>query len=76
MQAPEITDIRMKDITDDVISEFQLADKLIYHGRYRDDGFILFNGSADQIKECFDIGNSFHKYLRFTYKLSHTSVNF
>lgn len=74
--SPEITDIRMKDITDDVISKFQHADKLIYHGRYRDDGFILFNGSPDEIKEFFDIGNSCHKYLRFTYELSHTSVNF
>lgn len=45
-------------------------------GRYRDDGFILFNGSPDEIKEFFDIGNSCHKYLRFTYELSHTSVNF
>ena len=74
--SPEITDIRMKDITDNVISKFQHADKLVYHGRYRDDGFILFNGSLDEIKEFFDIGNSCHKYLRFTYETSHTSVNF
>ena len=66
----------MKYLTDDVISEFQHAEKLIYQGRYRDDGFILFNGSPDEIEEFFDIGNSCHKYLRFTYELSHTSVNF
>ena len=37
---------------------------------YRDDGFILFNGSPDEIKEFFDIGNSCHQYLRFTYETS------
>lgn len=72
----ETTDIRMEEITDDVISKFQHSDKLIYNGRYRDDGFIIFNGSPDEIKEFFDIGNSCHKYLRFTYELSHTSFNF
>ena len=38
---------------------------------YRDDGFILFNGSPDEIKEFFDIGNSCHQYLRFTYETLH-----
>ena len=74
--SPEITDIRMKDITDEAISKFKHADKIIYHGRFRDDGFILFNGSPEEIKDFFDIGNSCHKYLRFTYEISHTNVNF
>ena len=55
----------MKDITDEVISKFHNADKLIYHGRFRNNGFILFDGSQDEIKEFFDIGNSSYKYMRF-----------
>lgn len=54
--SPEITDIRMKDIADDVISTFQHADKLFYHGRYRNDGFIVLNGSPDEIKEFLTYG--------------------
>jgi hypothetical protein len=64
----EISDICMKDITDEKTSKFQHADKIIYHGRFRDDGFILCSGSPDEIKDFFDIGNSCHIYLRFTYE--------
>jgi hypothetical protein len=74
--SPEITDICMKDITDEATLKFEHADKIIYHGRFRDDGFISFSGSPDEIKDFFDIGNSCHKYLRFTYEISHTNVNF
>lgn len=74
--SPEITDILMKDITDDVISKFQYADKLINHGRFKDDCCILLNGNPGENKKFFNIGNSCHKYLRFNYDISHTSVNF
>lgn len=43
--SPQITDIRIKDIIDDVISKFQHADKLNYYGRYREDGFIRFSSN-------------------------------
>lgn len=59
---PEITDICIKDISGEIISKFYHADKLIYHCTFRDDGFILFDGSQDEIKEFFDIRNSCHKY--------------
>ena len=35
-----------------------------------------FDGSQDENKEFFDIGNSCHKYMRFTFITSHTSANF
>ena len=74
--SPELSDIRMYQITNYIMSQFRNADKVLFHGRYRDDGFIIFDGTNDQIIEFFNIGNSCHKHLKFTFEISDTSIDF
>ena len=74
--SPEVSDIRMYQITQHIMHNFQHVDKVIFHGRYRDDGFIIFNGSESEALQFFEIGNSCHKHLKFTYEISHNSADF
>ena len=45
----EVSDIRMYQITQFIMTEFEHSDKVLFHGRYRDDGFMIFNGSEQEI---------------------------
>lgn len=74
--SPEICDIRMYQITQHIMAKFRHASKIVFHGRYRDDGFIIFNGTQSEIEEFFNIGNHCHKHLRFTFEISTSAVNF
>ena len=74
--SPEVSDIRMYQITQQIMTQFKHANKVIFHGRYRDDGFLIFNGSDLEIQDFFQIGNSCHAHLKFTFEISHTSANF
>ena len=38
--SPQISDIRMYEITKDIIAQYQYRHKIIFHGRFRDDGDI------------------------------------
>lgn len=74
--SPEISDTRMYQITNYIMSKFKFANRVLYHGRFRDDGFIAFNGTQNEILQFFDIGNTCHEHLKFTYEISEKSVNF
>lgn len=74
--SPEICDIRMYQITQHIVTQFRHANKILFHGRYRDDGFIIFNGTTEEIEDFFQIGNHCHKHLQFTFEVSPSSVNF
>ncbi|XP_062592673.1 uncharacterized protein LOC134254146 [Saccostrea cucullata] len=74
--SPEISDTRMYQITNHIMSKFKFANQVLYHGRYRDDGFIAFNGTKEETLEFFDIGNTCHDHLKFTFDISDESVNF
>ena len=74
--SPELSDIRMYQITQFIMTEFQHATKVLFHGRYRDDGFLIFNGSEKEILQFFEIGNRCHKHLKFTFEISCESANF
>lgn len=74
--SPEVSDIRMFQITQSIMAQFQYAYKVLFHGRFRDDGFIIFNGSKTEILEFFELGNRCHPHLKFTFEISVDSVNF
>ncbi|XP_062579196.1 uncharacterized protein LOC134241129 [Saccostrea cucullata] len=74
--SPEISDMRMYEITQIIEYKFHQVNKILFHGRFRDDGFIIFNGTKEEILEFFDISNSCHKHLKFTFEIAHSSVNF
>ena len=74
--SPEISDMRMYEITRYIESQFQYSNKILFHGRFRDDGFIIFDGSKEEILKFFDISNNCHRHLKFTFEISQTSVDF
>lgn len=57
-------------------SQFQHINKILFHGRFRDDGFISFDGSKKEILNFPVISNNCHKHLKFTFEISQTSVDF
>lgn len=74
--SPEICDIRMYEITNAMMSQFQYREKIAFHGRYRDDGFIIYNGTLQEANHLFEIGNAIHDLLKFTYEISETEMTF
>lgn len=74
--SPSVCDIRLHQITNEIVCKFAGKDNIIYHGRYRDDGFIIFHGPETEIHELFAIANSHHPLLKFTYEFSTQEINF
>ena len=56
--------------------KFPFQQNIVYHGRYRDDGFIIYQGEMDEIHQFFQIANSHHPLLKFTYEISDKEMNF
>ena len=50
--------------------------RMTYHGRYRDEGFIIFHGEEKENHEFFTITNSAHQLLKFTYEISVNKMYF
>lgn len=74
--SPEISDMRMYEITRYIESQFQHINKILFQGRFKDDGFIIFDGSKEEILNFLVISNNCHKHLKFTFVISQTSVDF
>ncbi|KAK3086137.1 hypothetical protein FSP39_014058 [Pinctada imbricata] len=74
--SPSVCDIRMYEITTEIINKFPHKSRILYHGRYRDDGFIIYSGDENEIHELFAIANSAHPLLKFTYDMSHNQMDF
>lgn len=72
----ELADIRMFEILEHILSKYSHRDKIAFCGRYRDDGFILFNGNKNELQELFITANKAHKYLKFTYEISSERIIF
>ena len=72
----ELADIRMYEILKNILLEFEHKDKIITCYRYRDDGFLLYKGSVNEIKDFFDLANRSHEYLKFTYEYSNKEITF
>lgn len=74
--SPSVCDVRMYEITTDIIKSFNHKCNIIYHGRYRDDGFIIYHGNEREIHDFFTLANSYHPLLKFTYEISNEQMNF
>ena len=74
--SPEICDILMFDIIEEITNRFSHKQNILYSGRYRDDGFIIYHGSSKEIHSFFDIANSFHRFVKFTFNVSSTTADF
>lgn len=59
-----------------IMSKLEHAKRILFHGRFRDDGFVVFDGTENEMMSIFDIGNSCHKHLKFTFEIAHNSVTF
>lgn len=51
-----------------IMSKIEHAEKI--------DGFVVFDGTENEMMSIFDIGNSCHKHLKFTFEIAHNSVTF
>ena len=74
--SPSVIDTQMYEITNEIIEKFQHKNKILYHARYRDDGIILFNGTKEEILNFFEIANSHHRLIKFTYEILEESTTF
>ena len=74
--SPEISDMRAYELINSIIEKFPYKQNIILHRRFRDDGLIIYNGKADDLTNFFDIANSEHELLKFTFEMSNTAVNF
>lgn len=61
MHSQNSSDIRKNEITQLIVSKFKHENKCFFHGRFRDDGCIVINGTS-KTKEFFD---NCQKYLKF-----------
>lgn len=74
--SPEISDLRMYEILNSIISKFNRSDKIITHLRFRDDGFMIFDATVEEIKEFFNIANNEHDHIKFTFDISENEAIF
>lgn len=58
--------------------KFKHARKILFHGRSRDNGFVVFDGTENEMMEYCDIGNGYHtcKHLIFTFEIACNSFDF
>ena len=74
--SPEICDIAIHEHIENILKSFQYRNKIIFHKRMRDDGFIIFNGTKIEIESLFRLANKSHDLLKFTYELDVNSISF
>ena len=74
--SPQICDIRMFQITSKMMESFPYPDSILFHGRFRDDGFLIFKNHPQAIDAFFEIANNQHHLLKFTWQMSDFEVTF
>ena len=74
--SPEVCDILMFDILEEIYNRFQFKHKIYYSGRYRDDGFMIFHSNEEEIEQFFNIANNFHQSIKFTFNISKSHTDF
>ena len=72
----EACDILMYQIMKEILSKFTGRKNIFFYGRYRDDGFMIYNGNVNDIHELFNMANNHHRFLKFTYEISQTAITF
>ena len=74
--SPSLADLRMFEIISNILELFPYSNNIIHLSVYRDDGFILFNGSKQDLETFFQIANNIHPLLKFTHEMSSDSIQF
>ena len=68
--SPEICDIAIFRHINSILDRYDDNDKILTHVRFRDDGFIILNCSKASAMKLFEIANSAHDLLKFTFEIS------
>ena len=74
--SPECCNILMYNIMKEILSKFRNRNNIFYYVRYMDDGFIIYNGNKQELIDFFELANSHHKFLKFTYDISNAETTF
>ncbi|CAG2241964.1 unnamed protein product [Mytilus edulis] len=74
--SPSLADIRMFEIISKILDLFQFKNNITHLSIYRDDGFVLFDSSEDNLMTFFDIANTIHPLIKFTHEISSESIQF
>ena len=74
--SPSLTDIRMFEIITELVNTFPYKNKIIHLSIYRDDGFILYSGTKEELLTFFSIANNIHSLLKFTYEIATNNLKF
>ena len=72
----EACDILMYQIMKEILWKFKGRKNIFFYGRYRDDGFMIYNGNFNDIPDCFNMANNHHCFLKFTDEISQTAITF
>lgn len=72
--SPEIWNVKIYQAYQHIVMQFRHASTVLFHEIYRDECFIIFNDTIEEIEEFFHIGNHCHKNLQFTFEFQ-PSVN-
>ena len=69
------SDLALKPIDDAIFREAELHyPELIFYGRYRDDCFILWNGSRERLEQFLAFVNTLDEFLKFTMEIGGDSL--
>ncbi|XP_071150448.1 uncharacterized protein [Mytilus edulis] len=74
--SPSLTDIRIYEIVSEILKQFPYSSDISLLSVYRDDGFLLFKGSEQSLKEFYQIANSIYPLLKFTHEISNNQIQF
>lgn len=74
--SPEICDIRMLELLREILPRFPHRHRILLNKKYRDDGLLVFNGTAAEAHTLFDIANSAHPLLKFEFNISDHQCTF
>ena len=74
--SPEVCDILMFDILEEINNRFQFKHKIYYSGRYRDDGFMILHSNEEETEQFFNIANNFHQSIKYTFNISKSHTDF
>lgn len=74
--SPELCDIRAFEVINEIINSYAQSHKIRFYGRYRDDGFMIFHSSVQEVVDFFELANAHHPLLKFTYDISETEMIF
>lgn len=72
----EICDIRAFEVLNEILRKFTHRHKIAFIGRYRDDFFLVYQGKENEIHDFFNLANTHHQLLKFTYEISDTEMTF